>query len=229
MDLKPDVEARIFLNNRRKNGVINGYRPPHLILDNYLTTGMHEDYSVKELFPGKNAVGTITFLTPEYCPHSLWIGRKVYFYEGIHSTGYIEITKICNPILEKTKISKENRNVRINSYHSQFIREDMKTEVFNEEIFLTEKRITLSKYYEDKLIEQYFIPINEIGKIFYKNNIVGSTFQKARKNSKETLFQNLYRFMEILTPRRKYNFGYNLPRVDFERIKQEILSFIEKR
>lgn len=47
------------------------------------------------------AKGTITFLSPEAYPHSLWIGKKIGIQEGARVVGYATITKIFNPLLRK--------------------------------------------------------------------------------------------------------------------------------
>ena len=41
MQLKPDVEAVFEFVGYRKENIYEGYRPSHLICENYLTTGMH--------------------------------------------------------------------------------------------------------------------------------------------------------------------------------------------
>ena len=48
----------------------------------------------------KNVKGTIIFLSPEYYPNSLWIGKKIEMYEGHEFIGYAEILKINNLILD---------------------------------------------------------------------------------------------------------------------------------
>lgn len=48
------------------------------------------------------AKGTITFLSPEAYPHSLWIGKKIGIQEGTRVVGHATITKIFNPLLCKS-------------------------------------------------------------------------------------------------------------------------------
>lgn len=52
IDAPPDVEVIFEFNGRRKNPVVDGYRPAHLVVDNYLTTGIHHYpvYAVHEPF-----------------------------------------------------------------------------------------------------------------------------------------------------------------------------------
>lgn len=100
MNTKPDVEAIFEFNGVRKNSVKDGYRPAHLIVDSYLTTGIHHYYDVESVPPNGTAKGTITFLTPEIYPHSLWIGKKIKIQEGERVVGYATIINIYNPLLD---------------------------------------------------------------------------------------------------------------------------------
>lgn len=100
MELNPDVEAVFEFVSFRKNNVYEGYRPAHLVCDNYLTTGLHHYYDLQEDAEGM-LKGTIVFVSPEAYPHSLWIGKKVVMYEGAKIIGYATITQIFNPILDK--------------------------------------------------------------------------------------------------------------------------------
>ena len=77
----------------------NGYRPAHLIND-YLTTGIHEYFNVDILKSGETAEGTITFLSPEHYPHSLKVGMRLAFQEGAKIAGYAEILEIYNEFLK---------------------------------------------------------------------------------------------------------------------------------
>lgn len=63
----PDIEAKItFLKNgERTRPVFSGYRPAHLVADNYLTTGTHHYYEKDIVEMGETALGTITFISPE--------------------------------------------------------------------------------------------------------------------------------------------------------------------
>lgn len=100
MNKLPDVEVVFQFNGNRKTPAIDGYRPSHLIVDNYLTTGIHH-YYVDSVPPNGTAKGTITFLTPDVYPHCLWIGKKINIQEGARIIGSATITHIYNPILKK--------------------------------------------------------------------------------------------------------------------------------
>ncbi len=100
---EPDVEAFFEFNGTRKTPAADGYRPAHLVVDNYLTTGVHHYYAVDSVPPNGTAKGTITFLSPEAYPHCLWIGKKINIQEGAHIVGYATITKIFNPLLKSIR------------------------------------------------------------------------------------------------------------------------------
>ena len=99
----PDVEAYISLNTNKKHPVISGYRPTHRVRGDYLTTGVHKYYDVESIKPGQTVLGTITFITPEVYPKTLWIGKQIDICEGEIIVGTATITKIFNPILQIDK------------------------------------------------------------------------------------------------------------------------------
>lgn len=101
MQLKPDVEAVFEFVGFRKENIYEGYKPSHLICENYLTTGIHNYYNLHAVSRGE-LKGTITFISPEAYPHSLWIGKKLTMYEGGKIVGYAIITNILNPVLCNT-------------------------------------------------------------------------------------------------------------------------------
>ena len=101
-DRAPDVEAEIKLNKKKGRAVTNGYRPGHQIKDGYITTGVHNYYHIDIVMPGETVLGTITFITPEVYPKTLWIGKEIGIYEGGRMVGTALITKIFNPVLKAT-------------------------------------------------------------------------------------------------------------------------------
>ena len=105
IDRPPDAEAVFEFNNTRKTPVADGYRPAHLVNGHYLTTGIHHYYNTDLVFPNSTAKGTITFITPEYYPNCLWIGKKINIQEGAHIVGVATITDIYNSVLENKKIN----------------------------------------------------------------------------------------------------------------------------
>lgn len=98
--LKPDVEVIFEFVEDRK--LFEGYRPAHLIGENYLTTGIHSYYNLEDGYD-KELKGTITFISPEAYPASLRVGEKIPIYEGRVKVGYATITNIFNSILSKNE------------------------------------------------------------------------------------------------------------------------------
>lgn len=92
--MNKDVEAIFYFAKGKLT--LSGYRPAHLIREDYLTTGLHE---YTERLSDRKAIGTITFISPEVYPHTLWVGKRVPFFEGNCRVGYAVITKVLNPIL----------------------------------------------------------------------------------------------------------------------------------
>lgn len=99
-ELKPDIEVLFIFNNKRKY-FYNNYRPAHLILNDYFTTGLHQYYDVNGINLKNKGLGTIIFLSPEVYPHSLWFEKKICIYEGSNYVGYALVTKIYNRLLKK--------------------------------------------------------------------------------------------------------------------------------
>lgn len=101
MNNLPDVEVLFEFNSVRKSPVTDGYRPAHLVTENYLTTGVHHYYDKNYVCPNESAIGTITFITPEEYPHCLWVGKKIPIQEGEKVVGCATITKIYNSVLQQ--------------------------------------------------------------------------------------------------------------------------------
>ncbi|MFF2450767.1 hypothetical protein ACFVSW_27445 [Neobacillus sp. NPDC058068] len=100
-----DVEAKITFLTTEEGGrnfpVYSGYRPAHLVKEDYLTTGTHHYYNKEKVELGETVLGTITFITPEAYPNTLWVGKRITIQEASHIVGYAEITKIFNETLLK--------------------------------------------------------------------------------------------------------------------------------
>ena len=97
----PDMEVEFRFNGTRKYPAKDGYRPAHLVTDNYLTTGVHHYYNVNEVASNGTAIGTITFISPEEYPNCLWIGKEISIQEGEKVVGVAKVLRIFNPVLEK--------------------------------------------------------------------------------------------------------------------------------
>lgn len=98
---QPDVEVIFEFIGTRRKPVFEGYRPAHLVMDNYLTTGVHHYYDTQSVAIDGKSKGTITFLTPEFYPACLWVGKKITIQEASRIVGYATIIKIFNPILDR--------------------------------------------------------------------------------------------------------------------------------
>ena len=99
-EIQPDVEVKFEFNMSRKTPAKSGYRPHHLVKDNYLTTGVHKYFDVEQVSPGETAYGTITFITPETYPHCLHKGKIIQISEGERIVGYATVIKVLNPLLD---------------------------------------------------------------------------------------------------------------------------------
>lgn len=103
-DQEPDVEVLFEFNGTKRHPAADGYRPCHLVTEDYLTTGVHHYYGTDTVPPDGTAKGTITFITPEAYPHCLWVGKKINIQEGTRIVGHATVLKVLNPLLlsEKT-------------------------------------------------------------------------------------------------------------------------------
>lgn len=97
----PDVEVTFRFNGTRRTPAADGYGPAHCIREDYLTSGIHRYFGVTQVPPDGTARGTITFLTPEAYPGSLWVGKEIPIQEGDRVIGTAIVEKILNPILER--------------------------------------------------------------------------------------------------------------------------------
>lgn len=96
----PDAEVKFEFNMTRKTPAQSGYRPHHLVKDDYLTSGIHKYFDVDQVAPGETAYGTITFITPEAYPHCLYEGKIIQISEGERIVGYATVIKVLNPLLD---------------------------------------------------------------------------------------------------------------------------------
>ena len=97
----PDVEVTFRFNGTRKGPTADGYRPAHRIREDYLTTGVHHYFDVTKIAPDGEARGTITFITPEAYPYTLWEGKVLDICEGERVVGTATVEKVFNPILRR--------------------------------------------------------------------------------------------------------------------------------
>jgi translation elongation factor EF-Tu-like GTPase len=102
----PDIEAEVTYlptsSGGRTNPVYSGYRPNHLIRDDYLTSGYHEYLDKEEVAPGERARAHIWFITPEVYPHTMWIGKEIRVQEASRLVGYAKVIRVFNKTLERS-------------------------------------------------------------------------------------------------------------------------------
>lgn len=101
MQNEPDVEVLFHFIGDRVKKIYEGYRPAHMIKEGYLTTGVHSYYNLNS--NSDEIKGVITFITPEYYPSCLWIGKQIEMYEGSKLVGYATVMRIFNSVLEKNR------------------------------------------------------------------------------------------------------------------------------
>jgi elongation factor Tu len=101
---QPDIEAEVsFLASAeggRSTPAFSGYRPNHLVLPEYLTSGQHEYKDKDRVLPGESAVTDIWFLTPDQYPRSMQVGTVIRVQEGSRLVGHARVLKIYNKVLE---------------------------------------------------------------------------------------------------------------------------------
>ena len=97
----PDVEVTFCFNGTRQGPVRDGYRPAHRVREDYLTTGVHCYFDAGEVEPDGEARGTITFITPEAYPQTLWVGKVLDIQEGERVVGTATVERVLNPVLER--------------------------------------------------------------------------------------------------------------------------------
>lgn len=96
-----DIKAIFKYSSEFGRRYSSGFRPAVLIKEDYLTTCLltfsnninsNEEFEVEGVF-----------ISPEYYPHSLWVGKVLDIYEGAKIIGHITVTEILNPILCKMR------------------------------------------------------------------------------------------------------------------------------
>ena len=103
MNRKPDCIGTVSLIptelGGKSNAVRSGYKPQHLIHENYQTSGHHEYEKAGTLEPGQSAKAKVWFISPEVYPASIWPGRVLDLFEGSMRVGTLEVIDVVNPVL----------------------------------------------------------------------------------------------------------------------------------
>jgi translation elongation factor EF-Tu-like GTPase len=101
---QPDIEAEVtFLataDGGRSKPALSGYRPTHLVLPDYLTSGHHEYKDKDAVLPGESAITDIWFLSPDQYPKSMRVGKIIRVQEGSRLIGHAKVLKIYNEVLQ---------------------------------------------------------------------------------------------------------------------------------
>ncbi len=79
----------------------SGYRPNHLVLPDYLTSGHHEYKDMEQVLPGESAITDIWFLSPEQYPKSMQVGKIIRVQEGSRLVGHAKVLKVYNEVLRR--------------------------------------------------------------------------------------------------------------------------------
>lgn len=103
MNHKPDAEVVLKLISTDQGGkektVLSGYRPNYEVMENYLTSVIHELIGQGEITPGSEGLAHVWFISPEAYPHTLWPGREITVSEGSRVIGTAKIISVFNPVL----------------------------------------------------------------------------------------------------------------------------------
>ena len=103
----PSVDVKFEFNHQRQPPVKDGYRADHRFDGQHIAIGVHHYQGVSQVSPGESAFGTISFVAPEYYPHSLYEGKEILIQEGKKIVGSATVIKINSPILKKEDCEDE--------------------------------------------------------------------------------------------------------------------------
>jgi len=103
----PSVDVRFEFNHQRQTPVKDGYRADHRFDERHIAIGVHHYQGVSQVSPGESAFGTISFVAPEYYPHSLYEGKEIFIQEGEKIVGSATVIKVNSPILKKEDCEDE--------------------------------------------------------------------------------------------------------------------------
>ena len=87
-----------------KTSICSGYKGQHLIKENYQTSGNIQLIDKNILNPGETATAFVNYLSPDFYPKTLWIGKEMELKEGGRIVGRTIVKEIYNKILLKENI-----------------------------------------------------------------------------------------------------------------------------
>ncbi|SHG63669.1 hypothetical protein SAMN05428948_1383 [Massilia sp. CF038] len=79
--------------------VRSGYRPQHLLHENYQSSGNHIYPERECVEPGETAPVQVCLISPEIYPGCIWEGRVLSIFEGSRLVGTLRVVRIMNEIL----------------------------------------------------------------------------------------------------------------------------------
>lgn len=89
--------------------VMSGYRPQHLLHENYQSSGHHTYPDRGSVNPGEHAQVHVQLITPEVYPCCLWEGRVLSIMEGTRVVGTLTVGRIND---ESLRVLPENYKLR---------------------------------------------------------------------------------------------------------------------
>lgn len=94
-----DIKAVLEDIGVRYAPIFSGIRPTIRIQDEYLTTSVVS--FAESTMQNRLVEATVSFISPKYYANSLWQGKKLEVYEGEKIIGYLTVTEILNPVLDR--------------------------------------------------------------------------------------------------------------------------------
>lgn len=85
--------------------VLSGYRPQHLLHDNYQSSGNHTYPDREWVHPDEPSLVQVRLISPEFYPCCIWEGRVLSILEGSRLVGKLTIARIFN---ESLRVLPEN-------------------------------------------------------------------------------------------------------------------------
>ncbi|SDD80313.1 MULTISPECIES: hypothetical protein [Kordiimonas] len=100
----PHIKAEVNFLRTDDGGkncpVRSGYRPNHLVKDDYLTSGTHQYLDKEWVYPGETACANIWFIMPEVYPHTMWPGRIFNLQEASRVVGTVKVLEVYEETLK---------------------------------------------------------------------------------------------------------------------------------
>ena len=104
------VELSLYTEEQggRRTGVCNNYKPQYRVLDDYLTSTVHAFVDKEIINPGESCNAYVKFITPEYYPNCLFVGRKIYVHEASKIVGLATVIEVYSDQLKADNNSRHS-------------------------------------------------------------------------------------------------------------------------